>query len=125
MKSDLREPCKSCPYRMDSPLLLWHRSEFQNLLANDADPLRGGQFACHQHRERDPGERSYCVGWLLDQRRRYEPSIQHRLSLREAPALRQAMGEISDGGHELYPSIEEMCAANGVLPEDARYKDDE
>ena len=37
----------------------------------------------------------------------------------EAAALIAGNG-ITDGGHELYPSIEEMCAANGVALEEAR-----
>lgn len=119
MTEYLREPCKSCPYRVDVPVGFWHRSEFQNLLAHDANPYLGAVFNCHQDRLLPERRRRYCVGWLLDQRRRGLPSIQLRLSLRDnddAPALE----ELTDGGHELYGSIEELCAANGVGLEEAR-----
>jgi uncharacterized protein DUF6283 len=116
MRSDLREPCKSCPYRRDAPLGLWHRSEFENLLAHDANELHGAMFGCHKDRERPPEERRFCVGWLLDQKRRGLPSIQLRLQLRVGgdEALARALDEITDGGNELYPSVRAMCLANGV-----------
>jgi uncharacterized protein DUF6283 len=113
--SDLREPCKSCPYRLDAPAGLWHRTEFENLLAHDADPLHGAMFDCHMGRGQSPEQRQFCVGWLLDQKRRGEPSIQLRLRMRRDPALCEAMHLITDGGHPMYESIEAMAADNGAF----------
>lgn len=103
-------PCKSCPYRKDAPLRLWHRSEFQNLLAHDAEPL-GHPFACHKYRNRP--EAPYCAGWILDQKRRGFPSIRLRLSMRN-PELRKAIEAVTDGGHRLWSTIKSMCRANGA-----------
>lgn len=114
MKSDLREPCQSCPYRKDTPTMLWHRSEFENLLRQDANELGGHVFGCHKFRKQPSEEHRYCVGWLLDQQRRGYPSIQLRLSLIKDADLQKAVTQIGDGGHELYPSITAMCRANGV-----------
>ena len=33
------------------------------------------------------------------------------------------LDELTDGGHDLYASIEEMCEANGVRSDEARFKD--
>lgn len=102
-------PCGSCPYRVDVPVRTWHREEFENLLANDADELNGNVFGCHRFRMR-PKEAEICAGWYLDQKRCGFPSIQLRLVLMrvtEQPA-------VSDGGHELYYTLKKMCLANGV-----------
>lgn len=102
-------PCGSCPYRVDVPVGTWHREEFENLLANDADELSGGVFGCHRFRLR-PEKAEVCAGWFLDQKRRGFPSIQLRLMLMrlaEQPV-------VTDGGHELYGTMKKMCLANGV-----------
>lgn len=106
-------PCRSCPYRRDVPVGTWHRAEFENLLAQDADGLGGHLFGCHATRKLP--EQDVCAGWLLDQRRRGVPSIQLRLALvgsHEARALLQVASP--PPGVELYPSIAAMCRANGV-----------
>ena len=109
MKFEGKEPCPSCPYRRDAKLEHWHRAEFQRLLHTEEDVL-GTLYACHCTRK-DP---SVCVGWLLDQRRRGYPSIMLRLVLvQDDEALRWAE-DASDGGHDLYDSVVEMCEANGV-----------
>jgi len=110
VKWDTRKPCGSCPYRKDAPLRLWHPSEFENLLENDEDTLRGHLFACHATKKAP--EQSVCAGWLLDQDRRGLPSIQLRLVLNRSAEARQALEQVSDGGHRLYGSILEMVAAN-------------
>lgn len=112
MKFDNREPCKTCPYRKDVPIGTWHKSEFTSLLAHDADPVYGHQFGCHQYRKRPVAEHRPCVGWLLDQRRRNVPSMQLRLTLITKKAASKQFKEISDGGHEIYDSIEEMARVN-------------
>ena len=112
MKWDLREPCGSCPYRRDAKLGLWHPSEFENLLEAEERPL-GATFGCHGTIKHD--EPSVCIGWLLDQKRRDLPSIALRIRLAESPAAVDCLKEASDGGHELYESIEEMVEANEAL----------
>jgi len=103
------EPCGSCPYRKDVVVGTWHAEEFENLLAHDADPIRGAVFGCHRFRLR-PEDSDVCAGWFLDQQRRGFPSIQLRLALMRAPTE----PTVTDGGHPLYPSMKAMCAANGV-----------
>ena len=102
-------PCGSCPYRVDVPIGTWHREEFENLLANDADELNGGVFGCHRFRLRIK-DAEVCAGWFLDQTRRGIPSIKLRLVLMrldEQPV-------VTNGGHELYSTLKKMCLANGV-----------
>lgn len=124
MKWDNREPCKSCPYRKDVPVETWHRTEFQNLLAMDSDPMYGGTFGCHKHRNEPKEERRLCVGWFLDQQARNMPSIQLRLlGMTGGDEAMVFSREASDGGHELYTSIQEMCEANDV--HEARLKRDD
>ena len=95
-------------------LKFWHRSEFENLLANDEDPLNGGVFGCHEDGKKVPEERRMCIGWALDQRKRGLPSIQLRLVLMRNPEANDLMAEANDGGHELYSTMKGMCRANGV-----------
>lgn len=117
MRWDNRTPCASCPYRKDVPTGTWHVSEFENLLANDADPVAGGVFGCHKWRHRPKDERRLCIGWLLDQQRRGMPSIQLRLLGMRHQRDDEAMAlfdEANDGGFDLYETLQAMCAANGV-----------
>jgi hypothetical protein len=111
VKWDTLSPCSSCPYRTDAQPAKWAREEFDNLQAQDADPLNGGVFGCHATIKHDPP--SNCAGWLLDQQRRGLPSIQLRLALIRNPEARDCLDKVSDGGHELYESIEDMVAAQG------------
>ena len=102
------EPCGSCPYRKDSTLRLWHKSEFENLLAHDADEMNGHVFGCHRFRM-NPKASDICAGWFLDQQRRNFPSIRLRILLatRKFPT-------VTDGCHELYSTMKIMCRENGV-----------
>lgn len=103
-----REPCASCPYRIDVPPGTWHPEEFENLKAQDANQF-GSVFGCHATRKTGP---QVCGGWLLDQRNRGAPCISLRLALMTKPEAATAYEQVTDGGFELYESIEEMCAAN-------------
>lgn len=106
-----RSPCGNCPYRKDSPRGLWHPDEFKKLVASDRAVL-GSLFLCHKQTGH------VCVGWLLNQRERNLPSLALRLALisgrAEAGELAEILRSASDGGHELFESIEDMCSANGV-----------
>jgi hypothetical protein len=114
MKFDTRAPCKTCPYRKDVPVGVWHRSEYENLLAQDADQIGGHMFACHQTRALPDSERQVCGGWLLDQKRRNIPSILLRVAIIRTPGVDECLTEITNGGAQIYPSIAAMCRANGV-----------
>lgn len=103
------EPCGSCPYRTDVPVGTWHRSEFENLLANDRSEMGGNVFGCHRFRLR-PEEADVCAGWYLDQQRRGYPSIRLRLLLTTI----DDMPTVTDGGHPLYRTMQAMCLANEV-----------
>lgn len=119
MKWDTREPCTSCPYRKDALKKMWAKEEFENLLAADANEFGGAMFGCHKFRNHSE-EAQVCGGWLLDQKRRGCPSIRLRLVLIHKPEAVKAIGEVTDGGHKLYPSIAAMCRANGVNPRRTR-----
>lgn len=112
MKWTIESPCKSCPYRKDSPLALWDNAEFENLLFHDADPLHGNMFACHATRHRPQSEREPCAGWLLDQKRRRVPSIRLRLTLMHHPEAVKCLETVTSGGHRLFRTIQAMSRAN-------------
>lgn len=102
-------PCNSCPYRRDVKTRIWAREEFERLLGNDADPMRGSLYMCHRF-IRDPEHGDICAGWFLDQKRRGFPSIQLRMHMirgRYEPV-------VVSGGHPLYRTLRAMCRANGV-----------
>lgn len=105
------KPCASCPYRKDAPLALWDIAEFRNLKAHDSE-LMGNMFDCHGETQKPMGERKPCVGWLLDQKRRFIPNIQLRIRLRLIPAALAQFERINEDGLELYRSIDEMIEAN-------------
>lgn len=115
MHWDIRAPCSSCPYRLDAPIGLWNRREFEGLLAADRSTL-GKIYGCHGTRKMP--EHQVCGGWLLDQKRRDAPSNMLRVSMLTKPEALAAYQEISADGLDLYDSIEEMCSANGVEPEE-------
>lgn len=112
MKWDIREPCRSCPYRKDAPLGMWHPDEFHNLRRATSDTIMGGVFGCHKYRHRPQEERQACAGYLITQRRDGVPSIQLRMKVIQDDEALACLEAVSDGGHELYESIEEMCEAN-------------
>lgn len=104
---DIREPCANCPYRKDAPRKLWHRSEFERLLATERSEF-GAFYGCHKN------DGNPCAGWLLDQRERGYPSIMLRMTLCASTEAVTCAEALTDGGHALFPSIEAMCRANGV-----------
>jgi hypothetical protein len=112
MKWDRTVPCPSCPYRRDAPRGLWHRSEFENLLKQDADSLFGGTFRCHEFNKQPKEEHRPCAGWMLDQKKRGVPSIQLRLMLTRNPEAVKCFNKAKPNGVPLFDSIEEMCRAN-------------
>lgn len=117
---DRTSPCASCPYRKDAPLKLWHRTEFERLLAADADPLNGAMYGCHEFNKRPPESHRPCAGWLLDQQRRGLPSIRLRLALISIPDARRCMEQLADAGLSLFRTIKAMCRANGVRSRGSR-----
>ena len=122
MKFDTKEPCKSCPYRKDAKLGLWHPCEFENLARTEQE-LVGAVFGCHATgKGKTPV--SVCAGWLLAQRDAGVPSIALRMQLLQNPDALQGLETVSDGGHELYASVQEMIEANETLgrcPDCERY----
>lgn len=107
-------PCKTCPYRTDVPLYTWHREEFEAVLASERAPMGfGAMFGCHATRKAKQGA-SVCAGWLLDQVKRGVPNLHLRMSAMRDKACVEALNNVHSGGHEMYESAEEMCAANGV-----------
>ena len=108
---DKREPCKSCPYRRDAPLNLWSNEEFEDLLASERTQ-KGTTYGCHEYGKRRE-QAQVCVGWLLNQRENNVPSMMLRLALMTNNAALACYNEDSSPV-EMYESVEEMCAENGV-----------
>jgi hypothetical protein len=106
-------PCTTCPYRRDALIGHWSPDEFVDLLKSERSQF-GTVYACHGHIELPPAKRGMCAGWLLDQRRRRYPSIKLRMLLSSSDQALSAAKAVTEGGCELYDSVEEMCAANGV-----------
>lgn len=118
---DIKQPCKSCPYRKDSKLKLWHPSEFVNLLKQDAcipgtDVSMGAMFGCHEYNKRPPETHRPCAGWLLDQKRRGLPNLNLRLTLSRNPLAAACFEAVSSAGLKLFRTMVAMCRANGVRP---------
>jgi hypothetical protein len=111
---DRSTPCKSCPYRKDAPLKLWHRVEFLKLLHHDRNEVTGALFGCHEFNKRPSSQHRPCAGWLLDQKRRGVPSIQLRLALLKSPTAAACFNAASATGMKLFRTIQAMCRANGV-----------
>jgi hypothetical protein len=118
MKYDRTEPCKSCPYRRDAPRKLWAPAEFINLLRQEADPIYGSTFGCHEGRKlpSDHADQRMCVGWLVHQKRRNTPSIMLRMRLMKDADLDALYARIDERQKGLFRTIESMCRANGVDP---------
>ncbi len=114
MKYDRLEPCKSCPYRRDSPRKLWAPIEFVNLLETDRDPI-GKVFGCHQERKLPLAEHRVCVGWAIDQKKRNLPSIAFRMLLMKEAAS-DWLDKLDVKQRGLFRTLASMCRANGVLP---------
>lgn len=117
-------PCENCPYRKDAPRKLWHRSEFERLLATEDDDI-GATFACHKHIDLPANERGLCAGWLLNQKARGVPSIMLRILLLQDGAVRKAFDKVTGVGLELFKTVEAMCLANGVRRKRGRRKRDD
>lgn len=111
MKWDTKEPCESCPYRKDARLEFWHPDHFKKLLEDDrVEHGLGSMYACHSTGKRP--EPSICAGWLLNQKRRETPNNILRLNIIKNNEAFRCFEQVTDGGHELYESIEEMVEAN-------------
>jgi Family of unknown function (DUF6283) len=108
-------PCKNCPYRIDAPRKLWHRSEFVQLLEKDSSEL-GATYACHNQIDLAPKDRTFCAGWLLDQKKRGVPSILLRIQLSNNERALVEYNTVSDAGIPMFPTVKAMCRANGVRP---------
>lgn len=81
-------------------------------MAQDADPIMGGLFGCHEFNKRPSEEHRPCGGWLLDQKRRGVPSIRLRLSLSMNEQAAKCFEEANENGLELFSSIAEMVTEN-------------
>ena len=103
-------PCATCPYSRSAPLGLWDASEFEQLVEMDRDELHGAIFGCHKK------DGSLCRGWLADQKRRGEPSIQLRLKLARDPSAVDTFEAVDENDPVLYDSIAEMVEANKRKP---------
>ena len=64
MKKSLKvnpNPCDTCPYRKDTPLGIWHRSEYEKLPAWDEPYCYPGMFLCHNGGDE---KNTICRGWM-------------------------------------------------------------
>lgn len=108
-------PCAKCPFRKDAPVELWHKSEFERVLRDERSATLGAVFGCHRHgmRHRGGARVPICAGWALDQVKRGVPSIALRLAF-VLEGDDGSLDAVTNGGHETYETVMEMCAANGV-----------
>ncbi len=98
------KPCSNCPYRKDAPLKLWHKEEFEKLLASENQQF-GSIYKCHKNNG------SVCVGWLMKQQENGCPSIALRLALIKAGNLREYFEKLSSPS-PLYRNVKAMIRAN-------------
>lgn len=98
------QPCSNCPYRTDAPLQLWHRSEYEKLLALENDYM-GAVYGCHKNNG------STCIGWLMKQDENRFPSIQLRISLSHNKVTREYLDSLHSP-FPLYKNVKEMIEAN-------------
>lgn len=109
----MEKPCKTCPFRPDAPLGVWHPAAYLGIAYLGSIPevvgvqsLRG--MACHQGlrlREKDPeAELPPCRGWM-----RAAPDS-------AALRIRRGLGYLPDEAADDYPvlSPEEMAQRNGL-----------
>jgi len=114
MQFEQKKPCASCPFRKDATRAMWVPGHYQMLL--DGDQPFGHLFGCHKYRHQE--QKHYCAGWMLDQRERGFPNLTLRLDLVSREVAVEVIDAYHDGGHELFESIEELAAYNGVpVPE--------
>jgi len=99
-----KSPCNNCPYRIDAPLKLWHIEEFKKLLHAEGTTL-GRVYGCHKN------DNHVCVGWLIDQDKRYFPSLSLRIDLSRNNVDRSYLNNLKSPV-PLYNSIREMAYAN-------------
>lgn len=97
-------PCNTCPYRKDSPLQLWDKQEFIDLLQKDKEPM-GSIYQCHKKNA------TVCKGWLIDQDNRRLPSILLRMALSKHQITREYLDQLHCRS-ALFSSIEEMTYTN-------------
>lgn len=98
-------PCVKCPYRKDAPLQMWDKVEFEQLLKNDADPMNGKVYSCHKKNG------TVCKGWLINQDKRFFPSINLRLLFVRRNITREYLDKLKSS-KPMFKTIEEMCYAN-------------
>jgi hypothetical protein len=112
-RAHMIRPCENCPYRTDAPRGYWHKTEFESVLAGEADPM-GKTFSCHKQVDIEPKDRGLCAGWLLDQKARGIPSISLRMTLIHDKSAGAALEAVTAEGLEMFPDVASMCIANGI-----------
>jgi hypothetical protein len=105
MRVHRREPCPQCPWRKDA-VGVFPAEAFKHS-ASTAYDMALNTFACHDSGSKAPAD---CAGFLLR-------GADHNLAIRLAHS-KGKLGEVSDGGHELFDSYAAMAIANGVDPDD-------
>ncbi len=101
-----KKPCSECPWRRDVEPGRFPPERFR-LLAASAYDVAITIFACHKSADKHP---TACAGFLLR-------GATHNLSIRLARSCGN-IGEVSDGGYELFQNYREMAIANGVRAND-------
>jgi hypothetical protein len=99
-----KSPCNNCPYRTDAPLKLWHKSEYEKLLASENSQC-GSIYLCHKK------DGHVCVGWLMKQDEQNFPSIMLRISLSKNNVTREYLDSLNCNA-PLYKDVRAMIKAN-------------
>lgn len=106
------QPCSNCPYRMDAPLKLWHKSEYIKLLSKDGSDF-GGIYNCHK------ANGSICIGWLMKQLENGCPSILLRILIFSKKVGKEYFSKLNSPS-KLYRNVKAMIRSN--YPEITRTK---
>lgn len=106
-KAYRREPCPGCPWKV-SNTGNFPAGAFE-VSARTAYDMSPHVFACHESGQE---KSATCAGFLL---RNSVNNMGVRLGLMRG---KYDLSQVSDGGHELFPSYKAMAIANGV-PEEA------
>lgn len=101
---EVTKPCGNCPYRTDAPLKLWHKEEFEKLLATENQQF-GTVYKCHKNNG------SVCVGWLMKQKENGCPSIALRMALIKAGDIGKYLDSLESPA-PLYKNVRAMIRAN-------------
>lgn len=97
-----KKPCTTCPWKK-SVVGEFPAEAFRHS-ARTAYDMSEHTFACHESGVKRP---ALCAGFLLN-------GAEHNLKVRLGRMQGRFLGDVTDGGEELFESYRAMAVANGV-----------